>query len=106
ANGEPFFFGSDVMAEPLALVDPRGVFAAKAVKRYGAHEVASKADHLCGGHLSEFKTTLSSFDIDKYLKSVQWRYMADAMQPSTITYHVFLLSDTPCTPRSGLKGAQ
>lgn len=92
-GGETFEFGADVMAEPLALVDRRGVFEAKAVKRYGPHEVASKADHLLGGELSEFKTTLSSFDFDKYAQGCQWRFMADAFQPVRITYHVFLLSE-------------
>lgn len=92
-NGEWFEFGADVMAEPLALIDRRGVFEAKAVQRYGPHEVASKADHLLGGDLSEFKTTLSTFDFDKYAQGCQWRFMADAFQPARITYHVFSLSE-------------
>lgn len=92
-NGEGFAFGDDVMAEPLALVDRRGVFEAKAVKSYGPHDVASKADHLLGGALSEFKTTLSTFDFDKYAESCQWRYMVDAFQPKTVTYRVFCLSE-------------
>jgi hypothetical protein len=93
-GGEWFEFGADVMAEPLALIDrDRGVFEAKAVKPYGPHDVASKADFLVGAELHEFKTTLSSFDFDKYAQSVQWRYMADAMQPARVVYHVFLLSE-------------
>jgi hypothetical protein len=93
AYGETFEFGDDVMAEPLSLVDRRGTFEAKAVKRYGSHEVASKADHLYGAELSEFKTTLSSFDFDKYAQSVQWRFMCHAFEPRRITYRVFLLSE-------------
>lgn len=92
--GEVFEFGHDVMDPCLALVDRRGVFEAKAVKAYGPHDVASKADHLLGAHLSEFKTTLSSFDFDKYAQSCQWRYMADAFQPRKITYRVFCLSES------------
>jgi len=92
-EGEWFEFGNDVMAEPLKLVDRCGVFEAKAVKAYGPHEVASRADYLCGSRLSEFKTTLGSFDFDKYADSYQWRFMADAFQPSRITYHVFLLAE-------------
>jgi hypothetical protein len=91
--GETFEFGADVMAPCLELIDRRGVFEAKAVKAYGQHDVASKADHLLGAHLSEFKTTLSSFDFDKYANSVQWRFMADAFQPRKITYRVFCLSE-------------
>lgn len=94
-NGEGFEFGRDVMDPCLELIDRRGVFEAKAVKSYGPHDVASKADHLLGGHLSEFKTTLSSFDFDKYAHSCQWRFMADAMQPTRITYRVFCLSEAP-----------
>lgn len=93
ANRETFEFGADVMAPCLAVVVPGGVFEAKAVLRYGPHEVASKADYLRGAHLSEFKTTLSSFDFDKYAQSVQWRYMADAFKPACVTYHVFCLNE-------------
>lgn len=95
AFGETFEFGADVMAEPLALIDRRGVFEAKAVLAYGPHDVVSKADHLLGTRLSEFKTTLSSFDFDKYAQSCQWRFMADAFQPSKVTYRVFCLSEAP-----------
>lgn len=93
ANHEHFEFGRDVMEPCLALIDRRGIFEAKAQKAYGPVDVVSKADHLLGAHLSEFKTTLSSFDVGKYLDSVQWRYMADAFQPSKITYHVFCLDE-------------
>lgn len=94
-NGETFEFGEDVMAPCLDLIDRRGVFEAKAVQAYGPHNVSSKADHLLGAHLSEFKTTLSTFDFDKYANSVQWRFMADAFRPSRITYRVFCLSEAP-----------
>jgi hypothetical protein len=93
AGGEFFDFGTDVMEPCLELVDRRGVFEAKAVKSYGPHDVSSKADHLLGGHLSEFKTTLSTFDFDKYANSCQWRFMADAFKPTRITYRVFCLSE-------------
>lgn len=92
-NGEWFEFGADVMDPCLELVDRRGVFEAKAVKSYGPHDVSSKADHLLGGDLSEFKTTLSTFDFDKYAQSCQWRFMADAFQPKRVTYRVFCLSE-------------
>lgn len=91
--GECFEFGDDVMAPCLELIDRRGVFEAKAVKSYGPHEVASKADHILGAHLSEFKTTLSTFDFDKYAHSCQWRFMTDAFQPLKVTYRVFCLSE-------------
>jgi hypothetical protein len=77
----------------LALIDRRGVFEAKGVKSYGPIDVVAKADHLFGAHLSEFKTTGSTFDFDKYADSCQWRFMADIFEPSIITYHVFELDD-------------
>lgn len=88
-----YLFDHRTMVEPLALVDRRGVFEAKAVKQYGRHEVSSKADHLLGADLGEFKTTTSSFNADKYLDSCQWRFMVDAFEPRRVTYHVFLLND-------------
>lgn len=88
-------FGQDVMAPCLALLDRRGVFEAKAIKRYGACDVVARADQLLGTQLKEFKTTTSTFDFDKYAKSCQWRFMADIFEPSSITYHVFCLADSP-----------
>lgn len=90
---ETFEFARDVMEPCLALVDRDGVFEAKTQKRYGDCDVVSKADHLIGADLAEFKTTLSTFDFDKYGASCQWRFMADAFQPRRITYHVFCLSE-------------
>lgn len=88
-----YAFALDDVEECLELIDRRGVFEAKAVKRYGAVDVVSKADHLLGAHLSEFKTTCGTFDFDKYAASCQWRFMVDAFEPSQVTYHVFLLDD-------------
>lgn len=88
-----YTFGDAVMAPVLALIDRRGVFEAKATKAYGPIDVVAKADHLLGAHLSEFKTTSSTFDFDKYAASCQWRFMTDIFEPSTITYHVFELDD-------------
>lgn len=93
-NGaEQFEFGRDVMEPCLARIERRGIFEAKAVQRYDDCDVASRADHLFGSTLSEFKTTLGQFDFDKYAESCQWRFMADAFQPRRITYHVFCLSE-------------
>jgi hypothetical protein len=91
---ETFEFGRDVVEPCLAVIDRRGVFEAKAVKSYGPVDVASKADHILGAHLSEFKTTLSSFDSDKYAESCQWRLMVDAFGARKVTYHVFCLSES------------
>jgi hypothetical protein len=88
---------SDPDIDPaLALIDRRGVFEVKAVKTYptvaGPVDVSAVADHLYGGHLSEFKTT-KTFSIEKYLASCQWRFYADIFEPLAITYHVFTLDD-------------
>lgn len=86
-------FDRDVIEPCLKVIDRRGVFEAKALKAYGACDVVAKADHLLGAHLSEFKTTLSSFDFDKYAASCQWRFMFDIFQPEQVTYHVFCLTE-------------
>lgn len=88
-----YSFGLDVMAPAFERIDRRGVFEAKAMKRYGACDVVAKADHLYGSRLSEFKTTTSTFDFDKYAASCQWRFMTDIFEPLSITYHVFCLDD-------------
>lgn len=88
---EAFDLGDDIMAPMLALIDrPATVFEAKAVKRYGPHDVVSKADQLVGSRLIETKST-QSYDFDKYANSCQWRFMADAFEPSLVTYHVCCL---------------
>lgn len=88
-----YFFDDATMAQPLALIDRRGVFEAKAQKAYGPCDVVAKADHLLGAHLSEFKTTTSTFTFEKYAASCQWRFMVDIFEPAQVTYHVFLLDD-------------
>lgn len=87
------FLADDVMAPALVLMDRRGVYEAKATKDYGRCTVVACADQIVGEHLIEHKTTFGQFDIDKYLQSVQWRFMAEIFQPRWITYHVFCLSD-------------
>jgi hypothetical protein len=91
---EWFELGDDVMVPALALIDrPRTVFEAKATKFYGPHEVVAKADQLIGARLIETKTTLSTFDFEKYADSYQWRFMVDVFQPAYVTYHVFCLDE-------------
>lgn len=88
-----FFFSLDMMAPALAEIDRRGVFEAKGEKMYGDCVVVAKSDHMLGADLSEFKTTLSSFDPDKYAESCQWRFMADIFDVPKVTYRVFCLSE-------------
>lgn len=91
---EVFEFGDEVMAPALALIDaPRTVFEAKGLKRYGEHDVVAKADQLVGARLIETKTTLGTFDFDKYANACQWRFMVDIFRPVSVTYHVFLLDE-------------
>lgn len=90
-----FTFDDATLAPVFELIDRRGVFEAKAVQPYPALDcvVVSKADHLLGAHLSEFKATTGSFDFDKYAHSYQWRFMVDAFQPVLVSYRVFSLDD-------------
>lgn len=86
-------FSDETMQPALALIDRRGVFEAKGVKDYGPCSVVAKADHLLGAHLSEFKTTASTFNFEKYADSCQWRFMVDIFEPLSVTYRVFCLDD-------------
>lgn len=91
---ETFAFGDDVIAPALALIDrPLTVFEAKGVGQYGGHDVVAKADQMIGAHLIETKTTLGTFDFDKYAESCQWRFMADIFQVPHVMYHVFCLDE-------------
>lgn len=89
-----FELGDDVMGPALALIDrPVTVFEAKAIGRYGRHEVVAKADQMVGIDLIETKTTQSGFDFHKYADGCQWKFMADIFHPGRITYHVFCLDE-------------
>lgn len=88
-----FSFDDAAMAEPLSLMDRRGVYEAKAIKRYGDVDVVSKADQIIGCRLREHKTTCSTFSFEKYADSFQWRLMADAFEPLQVSYYVFCLDD-------------
>jgi len=88
-------FDDDVLDPALALIDrARTVFEAKAVGAYLGHEVVAKADQMVGGDLIETKTTWSGFRVEKYLDSVQWRFMADLFAVPRVTYQVFCLSES------------
>ena len=92
---ETFNFADDVMGPALALIDrPHAVFEAKAVGQFCGHDVVAKADQMVGADIIETKTTLSTFDFDKYATGYQWRFMADIFQSARITYHVFCLFES------------
>lgn len=106
-SSEVFELGDDVMAPALALIDrPRTVFEAKGIGQFAGHDVVAKADQMVGADLIETKTTLSTFDFDKYAASCQWRFMADIFKPARITYHVFCLSESEANGVIALKGIE
>jgi len=88
------FLSDETMQPALDLIDrPHTVFEAKAVGRYGPHDVVAKADQLVGAHLVETKTTFGWFDFEKYANSAQWKFMADIFKPGFVTYLVFVLRE-------------
>lgn len=104
---ETFELGDDVMAPALALIDrPRTVFEAKGIGSFAGHDVVAKADQMIGADVIDTKTTLSSFDFDKYAASCQWRFMADIFQAPRVTYHVFCLSESEANGVIGLKSIE
>jgi hypothetical protein len=99
-----FFFGDTDVEPALALVDRRGVSEVRGSMALSDDVVlATRADHLCGTTINEYKTTCSAFAPDKYVESMQWRVMALAFQPAVIRYHVFTLDDDETTNEIGLK---
>lgn len=107
----PFFFSAETMAEPLLLMDHvGGMFEVKATGIYGggALEVVGKADQLVGLRVKEHKTS-TYFDIEKYLPSVQWKFMAAMFDAPVVTYHVFVMDfdeTEVLAPSIGLPGFQ
>lgn len=105
--GESFSLGDDVMGPALALIDrPRTVFEAKAIGVFRGHDVVAKADQMVGLDLTETKTTLSTFDFDKYAASCQWRFMASIFDVPRVTYHVFCLSESEQNGVIALRGIE
>lgn len=95
ADYPEFTFPSAMVDPALARIDRAGAFEVKETRRYGAHTVVAKCDHLLGRHLSEFKTRRGAIDAAKYHRSYQWRFMADIFAPERITYRVFRLTVRP-----------
>lgn len=91
-------FHPSCIQDVLARVDARGVFESKIEKVIGNTRegddlvLVTKADHIYGLHLSEFKAPLkATFDAEKYMESYQWRVMAWLYEAQKITYHVACL---------------
>jgi hypothetical protein len=90
-----FRFEEDVVAPALREIDRRGIFECKATKRYGAHTVVAKADHLLGLVITEFKTRLGEYHAERYAGSYQWRFMVDLFDAHQVVYQVFRLAERP-----------
>ncbi len=90
-----FRFEADAIDPALARIDRRGFFEVKATKKYGPHTVVSRADHVRGSVLSEFKTRVGAYHQARYVESYQWRYMAEMFEPSAIRYLICRLSEAP-----------
>jgi hypothetical protein len=92
------FFEAAWVERCLACVSREGVFEVKRsmsfeVPGVGVVDVVAKVDHLHGRHITEFKNTTSTFNIDKYLESEQWRFYSLIFDAPKITYQVFELSE-------------
>lgn len=88
---EGFTFDDATMDPLLTLIDRRGVFEVKTAVQIGDVTLVAQADQLVGTHVYEFKT--GSFNIDKYLDSIQWRVYALAFAATAITYREATLDD-------------
>lgn len=94
-EAEGYRFPADLMAGPLALYDRRGLCEVKATTVLDGVTLVAKADQLVGAEIIETKTTLGTYDPDKYAGSMQWRVMALVFEPVRIQYRVFSLTESP-----------
>jgi hypothetical protein len=96
-EADGFRFEDAAIENMLGRIEP-GLFEVKTTKEvmvpgYGFVTLVTKCDHIRGSAISEFKTTLDSFDSEKYLASYQWRVMSLLFDASLVTYHVALLKE-------------
>ena len=87
-------FGADVIKEALTHIPKSMLWQVKGTKVYEIDGepvlVVGKTDGFRGRQIAEIKTT-GSFQIDKYLGSLQWRLYLDIFGASSVTYIVFVL---------------
>lgn len=74
---------------------PVGLFEVKATRELivdgCAVTLVTKCDHIAGASITEIKTTLGTFDAEKYLASYQWRVMVMLFDAMRVTYRVACL---------------
>ena len=82
-------FTDRAVDEMLQRIGRFGVYEAKSYLPFDNDiMIVAKVDHLFGTDISEIKTTLDSFDSDKYMASYQWRFYILAFQAPRVTYQV------------------
>src|SRR5262245_11170919 len=93
ACGE-FRFEADAVDPALATIDRRSAgFEVPHARRYGAHTVVAKVDHIRGAEITEFKTRVGGgYHPDRYASSVQWRFELDVFRAVSVTYRIFHLT--------------
>jgi len=95
-----FRFAPSAIEAVLERLTPGGVFETKVARSIGVTRegdqlvLVSKADHIAGLHISEFKAPLGgSFDAEKYMDSYQWRVMMMLYEANMVTYHIACLKE-------------
>jgi hypothetical protein len=96
-EAQGFCFEDAAIETLLDRLEP-GLFEVKTTKELlvpgaGVCTLVAKCDHISGASISEFKTTLDSFDLEKYLASAQWRIYLYLFQAQFCTYHVACLKE-------------
>jgi hypothetical protein len=92
------FFEADWVERCLSCIEREGTFEVKRAKtfhlpEFGPVDVVAKVDYIHGLKISEFKNTTSTFNIDKYLESEQWRFYCVVFGSPVVNYQVFELSE-------------
>lgn len=97
-------FTPEAIEPVLERIDRNGLFEVKQTRNMGVTRtndgvlLVTKIDHIAGARGDEFKTTLSSFDSEKYMASYQWRVMMLLFELQSITYHVACLKEDKDSP--------
>lgn len=89
-------FDEEIVNKCIGVIDYSGAFEMSNTKVYlidGEQiTVSGRCDQIIGAKVVENKTKWSTFDIDTYQESCQWRFYIDIYKVHAVKYNVFCMS--------------
>ncbi len=89
-------FNAEIVNQCIPVIDYSGAFEMSNTKIYSIDgeqiTVSGRCDQIIGSKVVENKTKWSTFDIDSYQESCQWRFYIDIYNVSAVKYNVFCMS--------------